>query len=187
MIHKMRLVDQAKNLISGSISNGSFCIDLTCGNGLDTYFLAQLVGETGKVFAFDLLEEAVERTRDYLIEKQSLSRCLLFQTCHSGFHSHIPVFHKGKVSAVMMNLGYLPRGKQKIITYPHTTEKALTKAYVWLKKGGVISILAYRGHPGGQEENLAVERLIHTKNWKFQTEYGNKKEDSPVLYLISKI
>ena len=122
MIHKMRLVDQAKNLISGSISNGSFCIDLTCGNGLDTYFLAQLVGETGKVFAFDLQEEAVQRTRDYLIGKQSLSRCLLFQTCHSGFHSYIPVFHKGKVSAVMMNLGYLPRGKQKIITYPHTTE-----------------------------------------------------------------
>ena len=41
---------------------GDVAVDATMGNGKDTQFLCELVGETGRVYAFDVQEEALERT-----------------------------------------------------------------------------------------------------------------------------
>ena len=41
---------------------GDIAVDATMGNGKDTQFLCELVGETGRVYAFDVQEEALERT-----------------------------------------------------------------------------------------------------------------------------
>jgi hypothetical protein len=86
----------------------------------------------------------------------------------------------------MMNLGYLPGGDQQTTTYPETTEKALDSAYEWVREDGVISVIAYQGHPGGKLENSVVQKLIKKNQWNYRTEFGNKKENSPILYMIRK-
>ena len=137
----MRLVEHAKKFISDSISKGSICIDLTCGNGLDTLFLCKITGESGKVYSFDLQPEAVAITKALISRTQRIASCEISQACHSQFSSHIPFFCKGNVSAVMMNLGYLPGGDHRTTTTPEITENALGSAYNWLKTGGVLSLI----------------------------------------------
>ena len=51
---------------------GDTCIDATAGRGRDTAFLCRLTGETGRVLAFDIQEEAVRQTRA-LLEQEGLS------------------------------------------------------------------------------------------------------------------
>ena len=183
----MRLVDHAKKFISGSISKGSICIDLTCGNGLDTFFLCEIAGESGKVYSFDLQQEAVDITMALISRTQRIASCEITQACHSQFSSHIPFSFKENVSAVMMNLGYLPGGDHQTTTTPEITEKALESAYEWLRPDGVLSVIAYRGHPGGKLEDSAVQKLINKNQWNCQIECGNKKETSPILYMIRKM
>jgi len=183
----MRLVDHAQKFISDSISKGSICIDLTCGNGLDTLFLCEITGESGKVYSFDLQQEAVGITKTLISRTQRIASCEITQACHSQFSSHIPFSCKENVSAVMMNLGYLPGGDHQTTTTPEITEKALESAYEWLRPDGVLSVIAYRGHPGGKLEDSAVQKLINKNQWSCRIEFGNKKETSPILYMIRKM
>ena len=183
----MRLVDHAKKFISDSISKGSICIDLTCGNGLDTFFLCEITGESGAVYSFDLQQEAVDITKSLMSRTKRIASCEITLACHSQFSSHIPFSCKENVSAVMMNLGYLPGGDHQTTTTPENTEKALESAYEWLRTDGVISVIAYRGHPGGKLEDSAVQKLINKNQWNCRIEFGNKKETSPVLYMIRKM
>ena len=66
----------------------------------------------------------------------------------------------GKIAAVMMNLGYLPGGDPQICTRAETTVTAIELLLPMLRTGGVASVLAYRGHPGGCEEAAAVSDLV---------------------------
>lgn len=59
----------AHQFIESHVRPGAFCIDATAGRGNDTVFLASLVGETGKVLAFDIQPEAVESTRALIGER----------------------------------------------------------------------------------------------------------------------
>jgi len=182
----MRLVDFAKSYIKSSVADGSLCIDLTCGNGLDTLFLSKLVKKEGKVYAFDIQEQAVQFTRNLLMEHECISQVEIFQQCHGSFTEHLPRKLKGEISAVMVNLGYLPKGNHLITTNPRTTCAALAKAYDWLSVNGVTSVITYQGHEGGIEENTAVKNLISESQWDCTTEFGNKKPGSPILYMIRK-
>ena len=42
---------------------GDICIDATAGNGHDTLLLAELVGASGSIIAFDIQEQAVQETK----------------------------------------------------------------------------------------------------------------------------
>ena len=52
----------AARYMEGILRPGDVAVDATMGNGKDTQFLCELVGETGRVYAFDVQEEALERT-----------------------------------------------------------------------------------------------------------------------------
>lgn len=51
---------------------------------------------------------------------------------------------------VAFNLGYLPGGDKRIITSSASTLLALEAAKDLLLPGGLISVVAYVGHPGGR-------------------------------------
>ena len=68
----------------------------------------------------------------------------------------IPPEHHGKVAAIMFNLGYLPGGDKTCKTTAATTRPALHQAVSLLKPNGVMTVMAYVGHPGGPEEADAV-------------------------------
>jgi SAM-dependent methyltransferase len=134
---------------------GDLALDATCGNGLDTLLLAELVGEGGRVWAFDLQPRAVVATRELLEGKGCLGRVEVIEAGHQRLGEFVPA----GLAAVVFNLGYLPGDAENSpVTAPDSTVCALEQAAGLLKPGGIITISLYTGHEGGPEEALAVER-----------------------------
>ena len=182
----MKLVSYAQEFVAQRINNGSIALDLTCGNGKDSLFLARIVGRQGKLYSIDIQKDAIQRTKKILSNEDCLVQSRLILSCHSKFTQKIPFELKGEISAVMFNLGYLPKGDHQLTTKSETTIAAIVNAYDWLSLRGVMTLIAYRGHPGGTQENIAVKNLISANKWNCKTEYGNQKNESPILYMISK-
>ena len=65
----LRVVDAAQFFISQRVLPGDMVIDATCGNGNDTLFLSDAVGENGLVFAIDIQKQAIENTKKLLESK----------------------------------------------------------------------------------------------------------------------
>ena len=91
----MRLVTQAQEFISKYLSNGAIALDLTCGNGKDTLFLAKKVGNDGLVYAIDIQQKALEETRKFLTHEDCIDQTTIISTCHSEFPKHIHQKLKG--------------------------------------------------------------------------------------------
>ncbi|HET6423373.1 MAG TPA: class I SAM-dependent methyltransferase [Planctomycetaceae bacterium] len=141
------------------VGTGDIVIDATAGNGHDALFLARTVGPRGKVYAFDIQREALDRTAARLAEA-GISHVQLVHGDHAHLRDLVEPQHHGEIAAVMFNLGYLPRGDKTIITRAASTIAAIQAAMRLLRDGGTITILAYPGHAGGEEELAAVERLV---------------------------
>lgn len=130
------------------IQPGDWVIDATLGNGHDTCFLAELVGEHGRVIGFDIQPEAVVRTRTALEGAGLLPRCEL----HAAGHERMAAFVREPVRAVCFNLGWLPGGDKSVTTHWETTKTALEAALALLLPGGICTVCAYPGHAAGDEE-----------------------------------
>lgn len=165
---------------------GDRAIDATCGNGHDTIFLAELVGETGRVWAFDIQPAAIAATRQRLQEAGLADRVELVQAGHQGLLEYV----KAPVKAIVFNLGYLPGSDKQIITRKETTLAALEQAAVLLAPGGVITIAIYTGHAGGWEEAGAVEAwaaaLPAAAYNVWVQRLLNRAETAPYLILVQK-
>ena len=74
---KYQITEYCHRFLSEYISAGDVCIDATAGNGSDTEFLCRMVGETGKVYAFDIQRQALENTREKLERAGFLKRAEL--------------------------------------------------------------------------------------------------------------
>ena len=59
----MRITEQAHQAVRAAVRGGEEVVDATAGNGHDTVFLAKLVGEEGRVLAFDIQDAAIDATR----------------------------------------------------------------------------------------------------------------------------
>ena len=153
---RRRLTELARQAVGERLHPGDTAVDATAGNGHDTLFLARQVGEGGRVLAFDIQGEALAATRARLEAAGVARRVTLLETSHhrlGAFVGHLP--HPPR--AVMFNLGYLPGGDRSRITNPASTLPALESALACLAAGGVLSVIAYPGHPGGHQETEAVE------------------------------
>ena len=179
----VRIVHQELERI---IRPGDLCIDATVGNGYDTLALAKLAGKDGVVFGFDIQEVALERTRKLLEHHQCIPSTQLFHACHSNLAEQIPSKFKKQIRVTLFNLGYLPKSDRQIVTQKESTVQAIKEAYCWIQEGGLLSVLVYRGHPGGTEEARAIEALIEEKDWKNQKFVGKDSSTSPILNLIEK-
>src|SRR5699024_3331407 len=147
------IIPFAHNLLTNAIEHQDLVIDATCGNGNDTLFLSELVGNDGQVYAFDIQAQAIETTKQLLNDKERHNVTLIHDS-----HANIDQFIKEEksVAAAVFNLGYLPRSDKTIITKPDSTITAIEKLLPLLKKNGLIVLVVYAGHPGGQEEKNAV-------------------------------
>jgi len=176
----------AQELIARCVSPGDVVVDATAGNGHDTLFLAELVGDQGKVYSFDIQDEAISKTTQKLIDARLLSRVHLI---YSG-HENIAFYVKEKVSAVMFNLGYLPGKNHLLVTRPDTTLSALKASLEKLRFGGVITLVLYSGHTGGEEEKKTIidycSKLDQGRFTVFLYEMINWKNYPPALLSIEK-
>ncbi len=181
-----KVTDLNKVLLEDVISEGDTVIDATMGNGYDTKYLAQKVGENGVVYSFDVQEEAIKSTKKRLEKENLLNRVNLIL----DGHENIDIYVKDEVSCVLFNLGYLPRAKHQIITKPDTTLKAIKKSLNLLKPHGVISIAIYTGHEGGMDECNAVfdyvSKLDQSNFNVLNCNFVNQVNNPPRLILIEK-
>ncbi|MFT5467281.1 MAG: ubiquinone/menaquinone biosynthesis C-methylase UbiE [Verrucomicrobiales bacterium] len=143
--------EQAQAWIREHVQPGDTVIDATAGNGHDTEFLARLVGADGRVLAFDIQSEALESTRTRLESEGLEERVTLILAGHETMAEHA-----SQASTVMFNLGYLPGSDRARITKAKTTLTAIESAQQLLEPGGLITIVAYPTHEGGQAETEAV-------------------------------
>ncbi|MEN6348406.1 MAG: class I SAM-dependent methyltransferase [Syntrophomonas sp.] len=177
----------SRQVISQVVKPGDIVVDATCGRGNDTLLLARLAGEKGRVYAFDIQDAAIETTRFLLQKNEVAGRVELFKTSHAFIDTYI----KDKVKAVMFNLGYLPGGNHDIKTEAGSTVEALRKSLELLDVGGLISIVFYLGHPGGQDELEAVRSylsgLCQQDFEVMENRYLNQINNPPQVILVYKL
>ncbi|WP_035603441.1 class I SAM-dependent methyltransferase [Haloferula sp. BvORR071] len=148
-----RPTQRAHRELAAILCEGDLAIDATSGNGHDTLFLANQVGPSGRVIAFDIQKEAIDSTRARLTAAGVQDRVTLVHGSHASLSDHVA---PGSAQAVVFNLGYLPGVDHALITLRETTLLALEQALVALSPGGLLLIVCYPGHPGGDEESAAV-------------------------------
>lgn len=173
--------------LEGVVCPGDVVVDATAGNGHDTVFLARLVGEEGKVYAFDIQEEAIRRTAARLAEAGLEHRVVLLQEGHENLHRFVTY----GVKAVVFNLGYLPGGDHSVTTRPETTVEAFARALEVLVPGGIVTAVVYRGHPGGEEEGEALMNFVGSlaaSSWVvLACTWANRSGRAPFLVVVQKV
>ncbi|VEF47215.1 putative rRNA methylase [Bacillus freudenreichii] len=184
------ILPYARSLMQRAIKPGSVAIDGTVGNGHDTLFLAELVGENGRVFGFDIQEQAILHTKELLEKNGVADRVTLFQQGHETIGECLPAETYGKIRGAMFNLGYLPGGDKSIVTKPDTTISAISQLIDMLAKGGILGAVIYHGHEEGAQERdhvlNYVKELDQMKVHVLQYGFINQKNNPPFLLAIEK-
>lgn len=150
----LRLTERAHRWLATCLGPGDLALDATAGNGHDTLFLALAVGPTGCVVALDVQQVAVDATERRLAAFEGPRAPV---ELHLGDHGDLPRFLGGRrARAAVFNLGYLPGGARPVTTVAERTLEGLRCALAALEDGGLLSVLAYPGHPGGRGETALV-------------------------------
>lgn len=174
-------------IIKRIVKQGDTVVDATMGNGNDTLLLAELVGEKGKVYSFDIQEAALINTEKKLKEAGVSNIVELIRDGHQNIKEYVP---EG-IRAVMFNLGYLPKGDHSIGTKADTTIEALEKSMELLMDGGIIMMVIYYGGDSGFEEKEAVLEYVKTIDCKkysvLMCDFTNQINCPPIALCIEKM
>ena len=182
---RITMTDWIHQVLDGYIKEGDCCIDATMGKGGDTYYLCSKTGIDGKVYAFDVQEDAVRQTRE-LLAKEHLSAEVYLD-------SHANMAHYAEpetVDCIVFNFGRLPGGDPTKFTTAETSLPAVDAGLKLLKKGGLMALALYYGKENGYEERDAI--LAHLRELDDRTytvlgcEWMNRKNDPPLPIFIWK-
>ncbi len=170
--------------INNHISKGDSVIDATAGNGNDTLKLCRAVGESGKVYAFDIQQSALDETQKKLKQNGFFNASLILAS-----HSDIDKYICSKIKAVVFNLGYLPGGDHSLCTRADTTIEAIQKSLAILDDEGFISITVYYGKNSGTTEKQAVMEFLKNIDYKKYTvtvhDFYNRPNSPPLTVIIT--
>lgn len=168
------------------VQKGDTVVDATCGAGQDTAALAKAVGETGKVFAFDIQKKALLLTEARL-RSHGFNNVSLIRKSFAEMSDHIP---ENSAAAVVFNLGYLPGGDHSITTTADTTVAGLEAAIRTIRPGGIVTVVLYDGHEEGAEEKKYVlewaENLDPKKFHAAYVSFINQKNNPPEILWVTK-
>ncbi len=176
----------AREMILRTVLPGDAVVDATMGNGHDTLMLCEAVGPEGRVYAFDVQEQALAETAKRLKEQGMENRARLF---HAG-HEQMAQYVKEPVSAVMFNLGWLPGGDHEVTTRWETTRIAVVAALELLLPMGVVVICVYPGHAeGDRERQELIAFLSGLSNRAFNVlhqQFLNASAGAPECFVVQK-
>ncbi|MDC3412418.1 methyltransferase domain-containing protein [Aquibacillus sp. 3ASR75-11] len=184
-----QIISFAHELILQAVEPGETIIDATCGNGHDTVVLSKAVGVNGQVLAFDIQKQALRNTKQ-LLDKQDIRNVTLIHASHENIRFYLHEEDHGTLSGAIFNLGYLPGSDKSVITNANSTIKAMDTIVDFLKPGGLIVLVVYHGHPGGDEEKESLLKYLRTFNQKHFNvlKYGfiNQKNHPPFILAVEK-
>lgn len=158
----INLLEVEKNFLIPHIKKGGVAVDFTMGNGHDTLWLSNAVGEEGKVYAFDIQPQALVSSKKLLTESGAFENYTLILDSHSNVKDYV----KEKICIGMFNLGFLPGGDKSITTKRDTTMIAIRAAIDLLDADGALLIAVYPGHEEGTIEGELIEQELMTLNRK---------------------
>ena len=175
-----KITDIAHLFLENHSKLGDTVIDANCGNGHDTLFLANLVGNEGIVHAYDIQEQAIKNSKELTKDYHNI----IF---HQTSHEFIDV---DKIDAVIFNLGYLPSGDKTITTKSSSTKTALLNLIEKFEtnKKMLILIVVYPGHIEGQKESLWLDEYLTNLDTSFMcSKYQPlNQKNAPYILIIEK-
>ncbi len=187
-MNRFQITEYCHFLVKSFAGNPSLCIDATMGNGTDTEFLCRLVGEKGKVLAFDIQKIAEENTAKRLAAVGLNERAELILGSHEMMGDYAA---EGTADVIMFNFGYLPGGDHSLSTGAETSIPALDVALRLLKNGGIACLCIYSGGDSGFKERDALLEYIKSLDSKkylaITHEYFNRPNNPPLPVLIKKL
>lgn len=194
----IRIVLWAHQLLGEVLRPGDTAVDLTAGNGADTLFLARRVGPSGRVLAFDIQQQALQRTADRLVSEEIASSYCMSPDDLSGepgvflihdSHDRLDHYLNGPVRGMVANLGYLPGGDPTLVTRAESTLAAIGRGLELLLPQGRLAVVAYVGHPAGNDESRQVEALLQglsSRHWHILRLQVVNREEAPYLLVVEK-
>ncbi|WP_438831138.1 tRNA (mnm(5)s(2)U34)-methyltransferase [Streptococcus pluranimalium] len=178
-----RPLEFSHDFLEEVLDNDSVALDATMGKGNDTVFLAK---QSRRVYAFDVQEEALEKTRQRLVIEGLTNVDLILDG-----HENLDHYVREPLRAAIFNLGYLPSADKSIITKPHTTLQAIEKVLDRLEVGGRLAIMVYYGHEGGEMEKDAILNFVRQLDQKAYTvmlyQALNQINTPPFLVMVEKL
>lgn len=180
-----RVTELAQQLARAKLRPGDRVLDATAGNGRDSLALAELIGPTGQLWAFDIQPVACAATEARLAAAGMLAQARVI--CDD--HANLAAYGLADLALACFNLGYLPGGDPALCTQPASTLMAVQAAFQALRPGGLLLVAVYHGHPGGREESLAVrgwlQALPAAEAATMEISYPNKQQ-APGLLVVEK-
>ena len=174
----LSILNRARLLMETNLKENDLVIDATVGNGKDCLFLLNII-KSGFLFGFDIQKEAIKNTEGLL---KNYSNYALYNIGHENMYKSLKEYY-GKISLIIFNLGYLPKGNKEITTKYNTTIKAIKDSFRLLNKKGHIVITIYPGHDEGLKESKKIKDFLNKYNYKYE-EYHN--DDNPISpYVIN--
>lgn len=181
----------AHQWVAAVLEHGDSAIDATGGNGFDAAFLAQQLQGGGSLHIFDVQQKALSATRARIEALSPAAECevLYHLRGHEEISEVMETAGEAQIGAVMFNLGYLPHGDKEVTTRPQTTRTALSCALRVVRPGGIVTVVVYTGHPGGEDEARVVDTLIAAldpEEWEVASYQQQLRNAPPRLIVLEK-
>ncbi len=179
------LLDLHKQFLTPHLKKGGVAIDFTMGNGHDTLWLSRMMGEEGKVYAFDIQEQALRSTAALLEREGAMQNVTLIHDSHANVKDYV----KEPFCVGMFNLGFLPGGDKSVTTLRESTKAAVTAALELLDADGGLLIAVYPGHEEGTlEGQMLYDYLSSISRFKVCVSMFKiiNSPTSPFFYLCEK-
>lgn len=182
---QLNTLSMVHDFLKQHVHPGAFCIDATAGKGRDTALLCRLVGEAGRVLAFDIQQDAIDQTRA-LLEQEYLRAEVLLDS-HANMEQYAS---PESVDCVVFNFGRLPGGDPNIVTKAASSVQAIDAGLRLLRAGGVMAIALYYGKENGYEERDTILKHLKTlDDRRFSVlccQWSNRRSDPPIPIFIWK-
>lgn len=180
-----------RELAGSGALKGKALVDGTCGNGHDTFFLAECLrrldlGGQCPIYSFDVQESALAAARRLLADMPEHGATFLLAD-HAALRQSLAERGVTEIILAVYNLGFLPGSDKSLTTNAARTLPSLTEAAALMLPGGLLCVHAYGGHGGGLDELTAVDSWfcgLAADTWQAaRYEMCNKGRNPEALFL----
>ena len=173
----LSILNKSRSLMEDNLKDNDIVVDATTGNGKDSAFLLSII-KNGYLFGFDIQKDAMENTNNLLEDKYNNYK--LYNKSHENIDKILKDY-TGKISLIVFNLGYLPKGNREITTKSNSTIKAIKNSFKLLNKKGHIVVTVYPGHPEGLKESNLIKKTFDNKNYIYNEYHNTDNEIAPYV------